>query len=287
MPTNIIRIQADELKVWSNYIQLITGVFLDESKGYLIEHRLNDLRQGEDCSNFSELYFKVKANNNKSLQRKIIDAITTGETSFFRDHAPFDLLQYKLIPDLIDRRKKLRGSSARIPIRIWSAACSTGQEVYSVAMVIRELLGTTTDFEIKILGTDISDAAITYASRGLFNKIEIERGLTPDRINRYFTRTGELWKIKDEVRALVAFLNLNLLESLFTFTDRFDVVLCRNVAIYFTEENRRRLFDKIARVLDPEGVLIIGSTESIAGYVSRFESKRHIRSVYYQLKPNS
>jgi chemotaxis protein methyltransferase CheR len=269
--------------MWSAYVKSICGNHLDDSKGYLIESRLMPLALELGAGSWSELYGKVRADATGSLRRKVISAITTNETSFFRDTAPFELLQNKIIPDLIDKRRKATPPGAPLPIRIWSAACSSGQEVYSVLIVLRELLGAAQGYDIRILGTDISDKAVAQASYGKYSKLEIERGMPPTRLERHFTREGEFWKVRDEMRALANFRNLNLLEP-WSFPQKFDIVLCRNVAIYFTEQDRKRLFDRIATAMAPDGYLLIGSTESIIGICPQFESKRYLRAVFYQLK---
>ena len=224
----------------------------------------------------------MKADATQTLRRKVVDAITTGETSFFRDASPFDLLQHKVLPELIDRRRKTFGTG-RVPIRIWSAACSSGQELYSTAVVLKELLGSFAGYDIRLLGTDISDKAVAAASRGYFNKLEIERGMPPDKLARHFTPENGSWKIRDELRALATFRTMNLLEPM-AFPVKHDIVFCRNVAIYFTEQDRARLFTAIGGVLAPDGCLIIGSTESLTGLCPQFEAKRYLRSVFYQLK---
>ena len=279
----MIKIRPEELKIMIEYIHTISGVNLDASKGYLIETRLGGLAEAEGCASFSELYYKAKSDFSKTIARKIIDGITTGETSFFRDSVPFDLLRNKILPDLIDRRTRM-SRGAPISIRIWSAACSSGQEIYSTAIVLRELLGDGSRHNIKLLGTDISNQAVAAASRGIYNRIEVERGLQPGQLERYFVREKDSWKIRDEIRAMATFRHANLMED-FSLLGRFDIVLCRNVAIYFNEQDKASLFNRIAKTtLDPDGYLIIGSTESITGFCPAFESQRHLRSVFYQLK---
>jgi len=276
-----VSISRDELTVWSRYVHEICGVFLDSSKGYLLETRLGNLLHETGAGGFAELFYKAKADLTHTLRRKIIDAITTNETSFFRDSAPFDLLRYKLIPELIDRRKK---SAARtVPLRIWSAACSTGQEAYSTGIVIKELLGDLNGYDVRIVGTDISDKVVAAASYGYFSRMELERGLPPDKISRHFIPAADQWKIRDEIRALASFRTMNLLQP-FTFPAPFDIIFCRNVAIYFTEPDKVRLFQNLGRCLARDGALIIGSTESLTGLCPQFESKRHLRAVFYQLK---
>jgi len=276
-----VAIRAEELPVWSHYIQEICGIHLDDSKGYLLETRLSGLLSEAGAANFSELFYKVKADTTARLRGKIIDAITTNETSFFRDTAPFDLLRHKLIPDLIDRRNQ---SAGRIPIRIWSAACSTGQEVYSTAIVFKELLGNLNRYDIRILGTDISNKVVAQASYGEYSRLELERGMPQETVNRHFTQSGDRWRVRDEIRAMATFRTMNLLES-FSFPNPFDIIFCRNVAIYFTEPDKTKLFRNLTKCLARDGGLIIGATESISGICSELEPKRYLRSVFYQWKP--
>ena len=277
------KITPDEVKIISKYIYDISKIALDQSKAYLIESRLSELLKAQNCSSFYELYQRAKADLTKSLEKKIIDKITTKETYFFRDNRPFELLQHKILPDLIDMRTAKSSKFFPISIRIWSAACSTGQEIYSIAIVIKELLPSLTKYNIKILGTDISNAAIARASYGVFNKFEIERGLTHNKLEKYFIPFKNKWKVKDELRAMVSFSKHNLMLP-FTDIGKFDIIFCRNVGIYFSIEDRKKLFNKIADVLAQDGYLIIGATESLTNICSRFEPKRHLKSVYYQLK---
>jgi len=280
----VIKITPEEFKVMSTYIYGLTGIYLDATKGYLVESRFDSLLRETGCSNYSELYFKAKSDPTKVLPRKIIDAITTNETLFFRDTSPFELLQHKILPDLIDKRSKGASKFAGTSLRIWSAASSTGQEIYSIAIVLRELLGPDfLKYNIRLLGTDISDQAVATASKGIYGKIEIGRGLPQDKLQKYFTTVPEGWKIKDELRAMATFRNMNLMDD-FSSLGKFDIVLCRNVAIYFNEADKIKLFSKIQKVLEPDGYLLIGSTESISGIAPQFESKRYLRAVFYQLK---
>ena len=279
----MIKIQPEEARALSQYIYSLCGVHLDETKGYLLENRLAPLLQENSCGSFSEFYLKARSDSTKTLPRKIVDAVTTGETSFFRDSAPFDLLQFKLLPELLDRRKKMNPSGLPISLRIWSAACSSGQEVYTTAFVLKETLGNPANYSIHLLGTDISDQAIAKASYGVFSRMEIERGLTQERLQRNFTSVENGWKIKDEIRGMASFRKLNLMED-FSALGRFDIIFCRNVAIYFTEADKVRLFSKLGKALASDGALIIGSTESLTGLCPQFEAMRYLRSVYYRLK---
>lgn len=279
----IKKITPDEVKILSQYIYSISGIHLDEKKTYLIETRLKDLLETEGCNSYGELYYKSKKDAGKTIERKIIDAITTNETLFFRDNSPFEMFKYKIMPELIDRRTARSSGTMPITIRIWSAACSTGQEIYSLAIILRELLPDIKKYNIKLLGTDISDEAIAKASYGHYNKFEIERGLEKDKLQRYFILDNNNWKIRDDIRAMVMFQKFNLMGS-FAGIGKFDIVFCRNVAIYFNTEDRRKLFDKISTVLEPDGYLIIGATESLTGINQKFEPQRHLRSIFYTPK---
>lgn len=279
MATVSAAITHDELAIWSRYVQETCGIVLDQSKAYLLETRLDGLVREAGATGFSDLFYKLKADRSDTLRGKVVDAITTNETSFFRDTAPFELLRHKLLPELVDRRKGRQPAQ----IRIWSAACSTGQEVYTIGIVLKELLGSFNGYDIRILGTDISNRAIAAASRGYFTELEITRGLGNVAVDRHFTREGERWKIRDEIRALALFRKLNLLEPL-SFPAPFDIILCRNVAIYFCEQDRIRMFGNIARCLARDGSLIIGSTESVTGLCPAFVPQRHLRTVFYLLK---
>jgi len=274
-------ISREDMAVWSQYIHEISGVSLDDTKGYLIGTRLGGLLRETGARSFAELHQKARTDVSQTLKRKIIDAITTNETSFFRDTSPFDLLHHKLIPELIDQRSKT--GIKPVTIRIWSAACSTGQEVYSTAIVIKELLHSMQGYDVRILGTDISNQAVAQASYAHYSRLEMDRGMTAGKIQKYFVQVDDRWKVRDEVRALATFRNMNLLEP-FSFPVPFDIIFCRNVAIYFNETDKKRLFKNIARYLAKDGALIIGSTESIGGLCPEFEPKRYLRAVFYQLK---
>lgn len=278
----MVKIKPEEVKALSNYVYNISGISIDASKAYLLETRFGKLLDEEGCKTYSELYQKAKADLHKSLEKRIIDAITTNETLFFRDANPFELLKFKILPDLIDARSDKGNRPGHTTLRIWSSACSTGQEIYSIAIVLKELLGNDARHKITLMGTDLSDAAVIQASAGTYNKFEIERGLPREKLQRYFTPQGGNWKIKDEIRAMASFRCMNLMQP-FGGLGKFDIIFCRNVAIYFNLQDRKKLFNKIADVLEPDGYLLIGATESLTGICPRFIPKRHLRSVYYQL----
>ena len=208
------------------YIYSISGISIDASKAYLLETRFGKLLEEEGCQSYGDFYRKAKSDPKKELEKKIIDAITTNETLFFRDNGPFELLKHKILPDLIDVRSGSGGRPQGSNLRIWSSACSTGQEIYSVAIVIKELVGDDKKHRFTLIGTDLSDVAVTRASSGTYNKFEIERGLPPQKLQRYFTPSGGNWKIKDEIRAMASFKRMNLMQP-FVGLGKFDIILCR------------------------------------------------------------
>jgi len=277
-----IKVTPEEFKNFSKYILDISGIALEVGKEYLLETRLNPLPNKYNCSSYGQLLQKAKTDFKKQLENEIIDAISTNETYFFRDKSPFELLQYKIFPDLIDKRSK-KNPGMKPSIRLWSAANSTGQEIYSIAMILIEMGVTPDKYNIKLFGTDISDAAIAQASYGLYNKFEVARGLDQRRLNRYFDKQGDRYKIKDEVRVMAQFKKMNLMKP-FIGIGKFDIILCRNVMIYFTSEDRKKIYQNIAKVLEPDGYLLIGSTESLVNDTDLFESKKYLNSVFYQFK---
>ncbi|EIM64291.1 CheR family methyltransferase [Desulfobacter postgatei] len=276
-----IKVTPEEFKLFSQYILDISGIAITVGKEYLLETRLNPLLAKYQCNSYADLIKKSKFGFNKELEGEIIDAISTNETYFFRDKSPFKLLQHKILPDLIDKRSKK--SIGKPTIKIWSAANSTGQELYSLAMTMIEMGITIDKYNIRLLGTDISDAAIAKASYGVYNKFEVARGLEPVRLNRFFQPKEDKYKVKDELRAMVQFKKMNLMKP-FIGIGKFDIILCRNVMIYFTTEDRRRIYSNISKVMEPDGYLLIGSTESLVNDTDHFASFRYLNSVFYQFK---
>lgn len=256
----------------------LCGVYLDESKAYLIESRLADVSRRANCTSYAELARKARYGNDRALQSSIVDAITTHETLFFRDDSPFEALKNKVIPDLIDQK-----STSLFPkrLRIWSAACSTGQEAYSIAMALHELIPDIHAWDVRILGTDVSDDAVKKASSGVYAAHEIERGLAKTRLQKFFTPEGKNWRANPELRGLISFERRNLLEP-FRMLGPFDVIFCRNVAIYFTPAARDDLFERITQVLVPDGYLFTGSQESLIHLGPRFKAHMHCRAVFYR-----
>jgi chemotaxis protein methyltransferase CheR len=266
-------IGAHDLARVADWVRRETGIDLDASKAYLVESRLTPLLPDFGLRALGELPAAL-GRGDPRLRNAMIDAITTGETSFFRDTKPFDLLRHKLVPEILDR-------DPAAPLRIWSAASSSGQEIYSMAMALKEILFDLQRFDVRILGTDISDAAIARASKAEYSHFEIGRGLTPQQVDRYFVRVGDRYRVADDLRGIVTFRRLNLLRDTAS-VGPFDIVFCRNVACYFDRDTRGALFGNIAAALRPRGTLVLGSTESIVDPGGRFRREEFRDTFFYR-----
>jgi chemotaxis protein methyltransferase CheR len=234
---------------------------LDPSRDYLFETRLTRLLRNQGMTHLEELVEYLKVRKNPALERSIAEAMTINETSFFRDSRPFELLRTDLLPQLIEARRHARSLS------FWSAACSTGQEAYSLAMTMLEHFPMLAGWNIRIEGTDICAEVVERAKAGCYHRIEINRGLPARFVVRYFDHAGENWVVKDEARRMCHFRQANLCGPQLPFhrsDDRFDVIFLRNVMLYFSQETRRVLLKNIHRILAPDGVLFLGSSEQPA-----------------------
>jgi chemotaxis protein methyltransferase CheR len=244
--------------------QLVFGLsqnVLDPSRDYLFDTRLTRLMRNQGMTQLDELVHALKQNKNPTLERSIAEAMTINETSFFRDGRPFELLRTELLPGLIESRRSTRS------LRFWSAACSTGQEAYSLAMLLLEHFPALAGWNIRIEGTDISTEVVQKAQQGRYHRIEMNRGLPARFIVRYFDHVGEDWSVKPEIRRMCNFRQANLCAPRLPFnraTDCFDVIFLRNVMLYFSQETRKTLLAGIHRVLAPDGILFLGSSEQPA-----------------------
>ncbi len=234
---------------------------LDPARDYLFDTRLSKVMRSQGFGSLDELVRRLRNTRNPVLEHAIAEAMTINETSFFRDARPFDLLRTDLLPQLAEARRHAR------TLRIWSAACSTGQEAYSVAMLLLEQFPLLTGWQISIEGTDLSGEVVERAKAGRFHRIEINRGLPARFVVRYFDHVGEDWIVKPDVRRLCNFRQANLCGPSLPFNripDYFDVIFLRNVMLYFSQETRRTLLAGIHRLLAPDGILFLGSSEQPA-----------------------
>lgn len=267
---------GQELEAMRRVVRELCGIALDPSKEYLIESRLGEIKRWQRCHDYLALAALANDPEQLHVREAIVEAITTKETLFFRDQRPFEVLAKHLIPKLA----QLADQSGRRSLRVWSAACSTGQEPYSIAMTLTEAIPDLADWDVEIVATDISSLALRQAEQGCYRAAEVQRGLCAERLDRYFEATAAGWRIRENLRRMVRFRRMNLLEPNLNL-GRFDVIFCRNVLIYFDPADRQRTRQLLTRQLAPWGALLIGSSESFAPGEDRLEPCYFDRSVYY------
>lgn len=272
----------EDLDAVCKLVDDLCGIYLDEKKTYLIEARLADLLPRHNCETYADLARKARGPAAGAVAEDVIDAITTNETLWFRDTSPFDALRYKLLPELIDAKA---GSVNPRRLRMWSAACSTGQEAYSMGMTFADIVPDFQNWDLQILGSDVSNDAVNHARKGVYGDLEISRGLEQEHLGAYFQRSNEQWQVCDALRKKCRFEQRNLLKP-FTDAGKFDIIFCRNVAIYFQPEERDDLFRRLGEQLNPGGWLITGSSESLVDLGKEWLPVRHCRATCYQPKPS-
>jgi chemotaxis protein methyltransferase CheR len=249
-----------------------SGLDLSSDKQYLVESRLLPLARKAGLPGLSELVQKIKSGS-EELTAETVEAMTTNETFFFRDKLPFDHLRDAILPALVPARANRRS------LRIWCAASSTGQEPYSIAMCLKEFGAALSGWRIEILATDLSHGVLEKSKAGIFSQFEVQRGLPIQMLLKYFTQTGELWQLNADIRAMVQHRQLNLLQD-FSHLGMFDVIFCRNVLIYFDQETKAGIFDRLAKVLEPDGALVLGAAESVVGISETFKPHPDKRGLY-------
>lgn len=264
-------------------IYSLTGIQIGEDKIYLIDTRLNDLLIEYGLSSFREVARKMKADGEGAFTQKVIDKITTNETHFFRDRDVIRALIEQIIPEWMKRKNIQPFTATAERLDIWSAGCSSGQEPYSITMSIYERWP---GFQavVHLLATDISNQMLEKARRGFYSNFEIGRGLSEENLKKYFDPADGGYQLKEHIRNKVSFQYHNLISP--AHTGQFDVIFCRNVMIYFSEEQKKKVIEKIRNSLKPDGVLILGSAESLAGYVENYIVRNYGLMHYYELNPS-
>ena len=270
--------QAADLALVSALVHARAGIVLGSDKAYLIESRLGAVAPRLGFDGPGRLVAALRGNPGEPLLRAVTEALTTNETSFFRDGRPFDQLTGLVLPQLVEARASERR------LRIWSAAASTGQEAYSIAMCLDELAPRLAGWRCSILGTDIAEAAISRARAGRYTAFEVQRGLTDTRLARHFTRVGDDWQISERLARMVEFRCSNLLDSGRQF-GRFDVVFLRNVLIYFDLETRCRVLAAVRTMLADDGYLFLGGTETVLGVSNAFTAWPQARGIVRPAPP--
>jgi chemotaxis protein methyltransferase CheR len=281
-----LELLPQEFNPLRDYIEAQCGICIGQDKAYLIQARLTNLVIEAGFRSFGEFLRHVTTKGNTALRDKIVDAMTTNETLWFRDSAPWVALRDKILPNLEQRLS----AGSRQPLRLWSAACSTGQEPYSIAMLIDDycLRNPSTSLlkePIEIIATDISPSALYLAMNGRHDRVSMSRGLLGDFApfkERYFQDVGRFSVLSTDIRRRVTFKRFNLLDP-FDNLGRFHLIFLRNVAIYFSDEVKGQIFEKISRALLPEGTLLLGSSETILDLNRKFQAQKHGRAVLYAL----
>ena len=248
------------------------GIVLTGDKMYLLESRLAPLARKEGLPSIDDLIQVVRSRRDERLITQVVDVMTTNETFFFRDKTPFDHFKEAIMPALAPARRGQR-------IRIWNAACSTGQEPYSLAMMLDQSPLLSGGVPVEIVATDISDRCLERARQGLFTQFEVQRGLPIQMLMHYFTQQDDHWRISEKIRSMVTFKKLNLMDPSFTL-GKFDVVFCRNVLIYFDGPTKADVLNRIASCMNPGGFLMLGAAESVIGITQAFETAQDRRGLY-------
>lgn len=269
-----------EFDHFRQFLQDACGIALGENKQYLVSNRIRRLLEEHRLDSFSDLVKALKSNSSRLLRDQVIDAMTTNETFWFRDIYPYEHLKNQLLLKLMDGNNRLSGS-----LRIWSAACSSGQEPYSISMMVDECRRQNMGLlprPVQIVATDLSSTVLEQARLGEYDRMSVLRGLSSERLERYFDQSAEnLWRIKPFIRERIEFKALNLMDS-YASLGKFDIVFCRNVLIYFNADLKRAILQKIHAALKPQGLLFLGSSEGLAGASDLFEMVRCDPGIVYR-----
>jgi len=256
-----------------NCLKARSGLVLSADKQYLVESRLLPVARKAGLANLGELVTALKLAQDPALMTAIVEAMTTNESFFFRDKMPFEHFRLTIMPALLAARRHTR------TIRIWCAAAATGQEPYSLAMCLKEIETEIAGWRIELLATDLSGEVLEKARAGLYTQFEVQRGLPIQLLVKHFSQTGDLWQIAANIRAMVRYRQLNLLAD-FTQLGTFDLVFCRNVLIYFDQETKTDVLNRLARVTAGDGYLVLGAAETVVGLTDRFKMVTDKRGLY-------
>jgi chemotaxis protein methyltransferase CheR len=259
--------------VLSGLIRKHSGLVLTRDKAYLLESRLLPVARKWGRKSLAELVAALRGLADSGMVRDVVEAMTTNESFFFRDVKPFDQFKSFVLPHL------LRSRAATRSIRIWSAACSSGQEPYSLAMILSEQRAQLAGWRVEILATDLSTEILDKAQAGLYSQFEVQRGLPIQLLVKYFKQQGERWQIDPAIRAMVSFRQFNLLDDMAPL-GRFDVIFCRNVLIYFDQPTKTLVLDRLSRQMAPDGHLYLGGAETVLGISDKLQPVPENRGVY-------
>jgi len=265
--------KVEDFDMFSNLLKQRSGLVLTKDKAYLLESRLMPVARKWNMKGLEDLAQTVRSRKEEALLRDITEAMTTNESSFFRDQKPFDLFKQLVLPKLLESR------AAKRQIRIWSAACSSGQEAYSLAMLLQEEGAKLAGWKIEIIGTDISAEMVERCKAGIYTQFEVQRGLPITLLVKHFKQNGDKWQISPQIRQMASFREFNLLGDLSPL-GQFDVVFCRNVLIYFDQATKGKVLEQVARIMPADGYLYLGGAETVLGITDRFKPLEGQRGLY-------
>lgn len=255
------------------FLKQQSGLVLTNEKQYLIESRLLPVTRKAGLASLSALIAKIKEPGQSAMAAIVVEAMTTNESFFFRDKMPFEHFTDTMLPKLLAARARDRR------LRIWCAAASTGQEPYSLAICLKEAEAKLAGWRIEILGTDLSTDVLEKAKAGVYTQFEVQRGLPINHLLKYFTQTGDTWQINANIRSMVQFRKLNLLDN-FASLGQFDIVFCRNVLIYFENKTKIDILERVARMIPADGFLVLGAAETVVGLTDVFKPMNEKRGLY-------
>lgn len=264
-----------DFELYKDLLYQESGLVLTPDKSYLLDSRLTPVARKWNYSSIEFMTLQLRALPDKDLIKDIVEAMTTNETSFFRDLKPFQEFEKTVLPAL------LQSKAAKKTIRIWCAASSSGQEPYSLSMLLKEKEALLKGWKIEIVATDISEEILEQARRGMFSQFEVQRGLPVTHLMKYFEQINDKWRLKDEIRNMVKFSYFNLLDDM-TRLGTFDVIFCRNVLIYFDEKTKAGVLEKMSGRLEKEGFLFLGGAETVLGITDKFVLMPEKRGLYVQ-----
>lgn len=262
-----------DFDIYKNLLKEKSGLVINEDKSYLLESRLNPIAKKWQFNSLQEMAMALNGVPDKKLVNDVIEAMTTNETSFFRDIHPFESFKVHVLPYMLKSRINKRA------INMWCAAASSGQEPYSLAMTIKEEGTKFAGWNIKMTATDISHEILDKASRGLYSQFEVQRGLPIQLLIKYFKQIEDKWQISDDIRKMITFKYFNLLDSM-TIFGKLDIIFCRNVLIYFDDKDKRAILEKMEKLLEPDGFLFLGGAETVIGITDAFKPVPGMRGVY-------
>lgn len=255
-----------------------SGLVLNDDKAYLLESRLGPVARKHGLGAIGDIVAQLRARPGSPLEKDVVEAMTTNESFFFRDQKPFDQFKDIVLPQLLQAR------AAQRSIRIWSAACSSGQEPYTLAMLLKEQAAKLQGWRIEIVATDLSTAILEKAKEGLYSQFEVQRGLPITMLVKYFTQAGDRWQISPELRSMVSYRTFNLLDDPRSL-GRFDVVFLRNVLIYFDQPTKTKVLERVAKLMPADGYLYLGGAETVLGITDKFQVLPGQRGLYGLVDP--